>query len=146
MGNITNRERAERKRLAQQRKLERKPAKGAGGGGRGLPVYGPPVPLGLGWGGSRAGAGRPKKTDKKKLTLVWMDPYLAQAIANLPEGARSEYIRKALDLMVSISPPETFKPEARVTNDGTPDAISSLTRAMSPPLSSHTRGIDAMTP
>ena len=109
MGNITNRERAERERLAHERKLERKPPKGREGGGKGLPVFGPPVPLGLGWGGSRAGAGRKRKTDKKKLTLVWIDPYLVRELENLPEGARSEYIRKALDLMVSISPPETFQ-------------------------------------
>ena len=122
MGNITNRERATRKRLALERKLEAKPAKGLGGGGRGLPVFGPPVPLGLGWGGSRAGAGRKKKTDKKKLTLVWMDLGLAQSLESLPEGSRSEYIRKALDLMVSISPPETFKPtvegEGTTTGEG----------------------------
>ena len=38
-----------------------------------------------------------------------LDRELATKLEALPEGARSEYLRKAVELMVTISPPEKFK-------------------------------------
>jgi hypothetical protein len=74
------------------------------------PKFGPPVPIGLGWGGARRGAGRPKGDGipKKKIAMVRLDRALAEKLEALPPGQRSEYVRQALDLMKDIQPPEKF--------------------------------------
>ena len=79
------------------------------------PLYGPPVPKGLGgsgvgWGGSRAGSGRKKKEPGPEQFILVRVPFsLKLALEALPEGGLSEYVRKALDLMADILPPEKFK-------------------------------------
>jgi hypothetical protein len=43
------------------------------------------------------------------MVMIRLDAELETKLSALPEGARSEYIRKAIDLMVTISPPEKFR-------------------------------------
>jgi hypothetical protein len=79
------------------------------------PLYGPPVPKGLGgsgvgWGGSRAGSGRKKKEPGPEQFILVRVPFsLKLALEALPDGSLSEYVRKALDLLADILPPEKFK-------------------------------------
>ena len=103
------------------------------------PLYGPPVPPGLrkgprtqwdrdewkrlcreraargarmrGWGGARVGSGRPRREGNPnyKFILIRLEWGLAAKLEVLPEGTRSEYIRKAIDLMADLVAPEKFK-------------------------------------
>lgn len=97
-------ERAERRRLALERARE-----AATHGG--LPRLGPPVPKGLGWGGARAGSGRPKGERRAEGEMAYfrLDGEMTAELAKLPPGSRSEYIRKAIELMIQLSPPGQFK-------------------------------------
>ena len=94
----------EERRIAYQTKLE-----GPG------PLYGPPVPKGLGgsgvgWGGRRVGSGRKKKEPGPEQWILVRVPFsLKLALEALPDGSLSEYVRKALDLLADIVPPEKFK-------------------------------------
>ena len=95
----------EERRLAYQTKLE----------DAARPLYGPPVPKGLGgsgvgWGGSRSGSGRKKKEPGPEQWILVRVPFsLKLALEALPDGSLSEYVRKALDLLADILPPEKFK-------------------------------------
>ena len=90
----------EERRLAYQTKLEEADR----------PLYGPPVPKGVGWGGSRVGSGRKKKEPGPEQFILVRVPFsLKLALEALPEGGLSEYVRKAIDLMADILPPEKFK-------------------------------------
>ena len=74
------------------------------------PLYGPPVPKGVGWGGSRVGSGRKKKEPGPEQWILVRVPFsLKLALEALPDGSLSEYVRKALDLLADIVPPEKFK-------------------------------------
>ena len=79
------------------------------------PKFGPPAPKGLkypgqGWGGSRSGSGRKKKEPGPEQFILVRVPFsLKLALEALPDGSLSEYVRKALDLMADILPPEKFK-------------------------------------
>ena len=90
-----------RKQIKAESKTERRPR---------APKFGPPVPEGLGWGGARRGAGRPKRIGPpaKKISMVRMDRELAAKLEALPKGKRSEYVRQALDLMKDLQPPDKF--------------------------------------
>ena len=94
----------EERRLAYQTRLEN----------AARPLYGPPVPKGLGgsgvgWGGSRVGSGRKKKEPGPEQFILVRVPFsLKLALEALPDGSLSEYVRKALDLLADILPPEKF--------------------------------------
>ena len=90
----------EERRLAYQTKLEDAQR----------PVLGPPMPKGVGWGGSRVGSGRKKKEPGPDQWILVRVPFsLKLALEALPDGSLSEYVRKALDLLADILPPEKFK-------------------------------------
>ena len=95
----------EERRLAYQERLE----------SLSRPLYGPPVPKGLGgsgvgWGGSRVGSGRKRKEPGPEQFILVRVPFsLKLALEALPDGSLSEYVRKALDLLADILPPEKFK-------------------------------------
>lgn len=79
------------------------------------PLYGPPTPKGLGgtgknWGGARAGSGRKRKDGGADQWLLVRIPFQTKLLLEaLPEGAMSEYLRKAVDLMVHVVAPEKYK-------------------------------------
>jgi hypothetical protein len=53
--------------------------------------------------------------------VIRLEPGLAAKLSHVPEGGRTEYIRKALELMVDISPPGAFKVPEAAGNDGVSD-------------------------
>ena len=125
VGRPSNVEKAERARLEVERLRE---ARTHPGGRHSLPKLGPAVPKGLGWGGARVGSGRPRgKTAARKMVMIRLDAELETKLSVLPEGARSEYIRKAIDLMVTISPPEKFRASVGSGEPETPSETPSKT-------------------
>ena len=119
-GRPTKEEAAERRRLASERLRE------ANTHGR-LPKLGPPVPRGLGWGGPRPGAGRPKGERRVEGEMAYfrLDGEMATKLAELPEGTRSEYIRRAIELMIQLSPPGQYQAPAGETESETPSETPS---------------------
>jgi hypothetical protein len=109
-GRPTRRWKAECARLARERELE---ARSPHIAVRGFPILGPPVPKGLnlnkGWGGARPGSGRKKSGESKKTIMLRIDRGLEAKLAALPGRARDEYLTQAVDLMVTVSPPEKFR-------------------------------------
>ena len=79
------------------------------------------MPKGVGWGGARAGSGRKKKDPGPDQWILVRVPFsLKLALEALPDGSLSEYVRKALDLLANILPPEKFKlaePEETTKSD-----------------------------
>lgn len=96
------------------------------------PQYGPPVPKGLGWGGSRSGSGRKKKADSR-VAMFRLDEEFAGRLAGLPQRARSEYLRQAIDLMITISPPEQFRQTEAVEPEEKPKEEGEPTEPSEPP-------------
>lgn len=109
---------SEAKLLArEQRKAEKEQIR-AERAERKRPQFGPPRPYGLGWGGARAGCGRPKRVGPSPSSMVAfrLPSELARKLESLPQRSKSGYFRKALELLADIAPPgESRAAAANVT-------------------------------
>lgn len=71
----------------------------------------PPGSPGKGWGGARKGAGHPRTGRNTVPVQVTVSKEIKAKLNRLPKRTQSEYLEKALSLMLSIEPPPPEKKE-----------------------------------
>lgn len=84
----------------------------------------PPGSPGKGWGGARKGAGKHKTGKKKVAVQVTLSREVKAKLDRLPKRTQSQYLDKALELMLTIKPPPEPPPPEKEIASGSEEVQS----------------------